>query len=170
MEHPRYDWAMQMLKLAPSDHLLEIGCGTGILAGKIAQRLTCGSITAIDRSAAMIRKAEARNREAISQEKIRLITAEFPGGFIPPSFLYQRVFTFNTTLFLDHSPETFEMVRQCLYPGGYLYIFHQPPYNITRQLGETTQKALKENHFTVREMVFREFQPAPAFCIKALPG
>jgi protein-L-isoaspartate O-methyltransferase len=48
----RFEWAVEVIDPAPSQRLLEIGCGQGVAVSLIAPLLSTGSITAIDRSKA----------------------------------------------------------------------------------------------------------------------
>ena len=59
----RFVWAVDTLEVRPADHLLEVGCGTGVAVSLVWERLTTGTITAIDRSPKMIEMATRRNRE-----------------------------------------------------------------------------------------------------------
>ena len=65
----RFLWAVEMMNLKPSQRILEIGCGTGQMAALIASKLKSGKIIAIDRSAAMIKKAEKNNDLVIKNGK-----------------------------------------------------------------------------------------------------
>jgi len=65
----RLVWAVDMLQVAPDDHLLEIGCGSGVAVSLIYERLVSGTITAIDRSEAMITQAKQRNRMYVAAGK-----------------------------------------------------------------------------------------------------
>ena len=65
----RFVWAVEMLELSPFDRLLEIGCGSGVAASLICDRLSSGRIVAIDRSPAMIRLASKRNRAHLALGK-----------------------------------------------------------------------------------------------------
>src|ERR687885_1660127 len=61
----RFVWAVDTLALDPGDRLLEVGCGHGVAVSLVCERLTRGTITAIDRSPKMIEMATRRNREHV---------------------------------------------------------------------------------------------------------
>ena len=65
----RFIWAVSVLDIKPTDNVLEIGCGAGILAEQIANKLTTGKITAIDKSMPMIKIASRRNKIFIETGK-----------------------------------------------------------------------------------------------------
>ena len=68
----RFHWAVDYMNIGSADHILEIGCGAGLLAELIAERLQTGSITAIDRSASMIELATNRNQRFAESKVLRL--------------------------------------------------------------------------------------------------
>ena len=59
-------------QLGPDSNVLEIGCGTGMFTEMFAQ--TGCSITAVDISAALLKKAEERK---LSKDKIRFLEKRF---------------------------------------------------------------------------------------------
>jgi cyclopropane fatty-acyl-phospholipid synthase-like methyltransferase len=61
----RFVWAADTLEVRPADRLLEVGCGHGVAVSLVCERLTTGTITAIDRSPKMIEMATRRNREHV---------------------------------------------------------------------------------------------------------
>src|SRR3954449_12943420 len=73
----RFLWAVDTLEVRPTDRLLEVGCGHGIAVSLVCERLTTGTITAIDRSPKMIAMATRRNREHVDAG--RAVDAEHGG-------------------------------------------------------------------------------------------
>lgn len=100
--------------------MLEIGCGHGIAVSLIAPLLTTGSITAVDRSAAMISKASAKN----AGNKAVFLQSGFAEASLPRK-RYDRIFAFNVNIFIKNPAKEIEKVRALLEPEGRLYVFYQ---------------------------------------------
>lgn len=106
-ERPR--WAVETMDVAPGDHLLEIGCGTGVAISLVRHRLVDGTITAIDRSASAIRQAERRNLRYVSTGRavIRLGSLEDLGTLADSDLdreRFDKIFAVNVNLFRVRSP------------------------------------------------------------------
>jgi trans-aconitate methyltransferase len=71
------------LGIRPRDRVLEIGCGHGVAAAMVCERLDGGRLTAIDRSPKMVEAAARRNAAFVEQGKaefIRSASPAWPGG------------------------------------------------------------------------------------------
>jgi ubiquinone/menaquinone biosynthesis C-methylase UbiE len=69
----RNKWAVELLDVQPTDHVLELGCGPGVALAALAGRATRGLVVGVDHSEVMIRQARRRNAAAIRQGRVRLI-------------------------------------------------------------------------------------------------
>lgn len=166
--HERFVWAVDLLDGQPSDFILEIGCGVGIAVDLIARRLQSGMITAVDRSEAMIALAVKRNREHIEAGRAEFFTGEFADMRLPDR-RYDKVFAFNVSAFWKDPVGELQTVRSHLADDGLLYLFHQPPYDITRRIAEQASAQLRDNGFDSVQTVIGELHPVPAFCIISRP-
>lgn len=149
----RFTWAVTTMNIQPADNILEIGCGHGIAVSMIAPMLTTGSITAIDRSAAMIAKAVARN----AGNNAVLLTGPFAGITLPRS-RYNKIFAFNVNIFLKPTGEEMEKIRQLLAPRGTLYVFYQSLPGVKtsamKAFAAPMSRHLEQAGFRVRDMLF----------------
>lgn len=68
--------ALDLLALAPGEHVLDVGCGTGLNFADLQRRIgPTGSITAIDASPQMLDQARRRSRAA-GWNNVRLVLAD----------------------------------------------------------------------------------------------
>jgi cyclopropane fatty-acyl-phospholipid synthase-like methyltransferase len=163
----RLVWAVETMQVQPDDRVLEIGCGAGVAVGLVCERLGAGRITAIDRSAAMTALASRRNREHLASGKAAIRTAALhqldAGGE-----RFDRILAVNVGLFRAHAAEEAVALRRLLADGGRLYLVNQPPVaSKTERLVDETARLLEEHGFHVREVLYRQMEPAPAVCVIA---
>src|SRR5919198_5202557 len=64
--------AVELLDVGPEEQILEIGCGPGVAAALVCERLRGGCLTAIDRSSTAIERARKRNAAALAAGKLDL--------------------------------------------------------------------------------------------------
>jgi ubiquinone/menaquinone biosynthesis C-methylase UbiE len=117
---------VDQLPLTPDARVLEIGCGHGVAASMVCERLRGGHLTGLDRSAKMIAAAERRNAQHVAAG-----TAEFLVASLEDVDLGDRrfdvVFAVRVRLF-EQQPERAErLVAPWLAPGGQLRSFFDPP-------------------------------------------
>lgn len=94
----RFIWTADLLDIKATDRILEIGCGAGLLAELIGDKLTEGHFIAVDKSAAMVEKAKKRNKKFIDSGTSRFLISEFSEAELPPSY-FDNVVAFNVNFF-----------------------------------------------------------------------
>lgn len=159
---------MHVLNVQPGDLVLEIGCGSGVLAEQIASKLTSGSITAVDQSAPMIEKAIKKNRHFVESQKASFILGSFASQ-LPQKGNFNKVVAFNVNVFWKNPERELELIRQSLTKGGAFYLFHQAPYDIDMEAAAPLVSIIKKNHFKVLDTLFKKLHPTSAICIIAQP-
>lgn len=155
------------MEIQPADQILEIGCGTGLLLEQMADSVTSGTITGIDKSASMIKQAAKRNYSSISNKKITLIEVAFTEVKLPGS-RYDKIIAFNVGAFLFKDPaKELVRVRTLLKKGGRFFLFYQPPGNNYKLLAEQAEATLQKHGFSTAPAIFRKMPTGTAFCLIA---
>lgn len=117
---------VDQLGIRPGDRVLEIGCGHGVAATMVCERLDGGHLTAVDRSAKMIAAAERRNAAHVEAG-----TAEFLVRRLEDLDLGDRrfdlVFAVRVRLFEREPERARALVEPWLAPGGEVRSFFDPP-------------------------------------------
>ncbi|PTM59904.1 class I SAM-dependent methyltransferase [Desmospora activa] len=161
----RHRWAAEILAPAPSDHLLEIGCGHGAVVSLICKNLCNGTITAIERSETMIYMAKKLNVPYQEAGKVRFLTASFHEADLGQS-RFNKIFAVNVNLFWMKAARELEIIQERLLPGGAVYLFNQPPIaSKISHIAEHTRKNLLNAGFAVRPIVIGEQKPVPVVCV-----
>lgn len=166
----RFAWAVETLDPRPDDRVLEIGCGAGLAVSRLCERLRGGRVTALDRSAAMIEKAERRNRAHVEAgravfRRAALAEADFGGE------RFHRAFAFNVNLFWQGpARRELEVLGEALAPGGALFLFFQPPPGSPlRPVAERAAAVLREQGWNVTDVRINEAGPVRSACVVATP-
>jgi SAM-dependent methyltransferase len=168
----RLGWAVDALDVAPSDRVLEVGCGHGVAATLVCERLDGGRLTAIDRSAKMIEMARRRNEEHVAAgraafETVALERADFGEE------RFDKIFGVHVAA-LWRSAGALGVVRRHLAPNGALYVVNQAPgWKVSadaRAFAEEVAKALRTRGFEAGEPVVGELEAAPVLCVVAHPA
>jgi len=167
----RFVWAVDTLDVRPADRLLEVGCGHGVVVSLVCERLTTGTITAIDRSPKMIEMATRRNREHVDAgravvEAVALEDADLGNR------RFDKIFAFNVAPFWLQPEAALGAVRDHLTPDGLAYIFwdarHSAPER-AQDLGNELAGRLREGGLSVERVLVEDLRPAPAVCVIGRP-
>ena len=164
----RFIWAAEMLDIKPADMVLEIGCGTGILAQLLAAVVSTGQVIAIDKSKAMINSALKRNAAEIRKSRLKLLLTDFTATTFNGSS-FDKITAFNVNSFLRMPTTELQLVRKYLKTSGSLYLFYQPPYELDKKFIEEAKNALSKNDFEIKDVVLQKFKPHSALCIISRP-
>ena len=117
---------VEHLDILRDDRVLEIGCGHGVAATLVCERLKGGHLTAVDRSKKMIEAAKRRNAAYVETGRAEFLVADLEdldlGGRRFDKFFAVRVGLFHSEPDRAHS-----LVERWLAPGGAVFAFFDPP-------------------------------------------
>ncbi|WP_353644192.1 class I SAM-dependent methyltransferase [Mesorhizobium sp. WSM2239] len=165
----RLSWAVDQLKIAGDERLLEIGCGRGVAVSLICPLLTTGTITAIDRSEIAISAARHRNKAHLAAGKVSFRHAALE-DLAGPARSFDKVFAINVNLFWLDAALGLDAVREMLAPDGMLFLFYEPPARARRKQAEAKLLAnLEVNHFEVLETIEADASRSCLFGMLAKP-
>ena len=114
------------LGIRPDDRVLEIGCGHGVAATLVCERLESGRLTAIDRSPRMIEAATRRNAAYIDAGKAEFLVAELEDLDLGER-RFDVVFAVRVGLFSRDPERARAYVEPWLAPGGRVHAFYDTP-------------------------------------------
>jgi SAM-dependent methyltransferase len=167
----RFVWAVETLQVRPDDRLLEVGCGHGVAVSLICERLTTGTITAIDRSPKMIEMATRRNRDHIDAGRAELRTIALEDVDLGER-RFDTIFAFNVAPFWLQPEAAFGAVREHLAGDGTVHLFwdarHFGPGQGSDLGGELSDR-LREGGFSVERVLVEDLRPVPAACAVGRP-
>jgi SAM-dependent methyltransferase len=138
-----------MLDVAPDDQILEIGCGPGAAVALVCDRLDGGRITAIDRSATAIKRANERNAAHVNSGKAVLRHLDLAALHLPGR-RFDKVFAVNvSTFWLRPAGPEWAVVKDHLHRHGVFHLFYDTPAaGRARQIAEAVRAALTGHGFS----------------------
>ena len=114
--------AIDALKIAPSDTVLELGFGPGSAIRTLNSMVPHGRVFGIDHSAAMLAQASRYNRRAIRLGRVQLQQGRFDAlPWAPNSF--DKILAVNVVYFFRADAPEIREARRVLRPGGMMSIF-----------------------------------------------
>jgi SAM-dependent methyltransferase len=167
----RFIWAVDTLEVRPAERLLEVGCGHGVAVSLVCERLTTGTITAIDRSPKMVEMATRRNRAHVDAGRAVLEAIALEDADLGNQ-RFDKIFAFNVAPFWLQPKKAFGAVREHLARDGAVYLFwdarHFAPEG-ARDLGNELTDRLREGGFSVDRVLVENLRPVPAVCAIGRP-
>jgi SAM-dependent methyltransferase len=130
----------------------------------VCERLVDGRVTAIDRSATMIKAARTRNRAHVDAGRARFeATSLAEADFGEERF--DKILAINVSAFLSEPEASFAVVRRHLEPAGrFLLSFQAPTARRTTELADTLGRHLSTQGFERVRVVLDDVGSAPAVC------
>jgi SAM-dependent methyltransferase len=116
---------LDLLEIAPSDRILEIGFGPGVAIERASQLAPAGVVFGIDHSRVMLQQARRRNARAIEDGRVvlQLASVEHLPSFSRP---FDEIFAINSVAFWDQPMTRLSELRDLLAPDGRLALTVQP--------------------------------------------
>ncbi len=122
----RIKWAVDLLSVGPKDRILEIGCGPGVALSLICDLLDGGGITAIDRSAIAVERAQARIAHRVAGGRAVVRQQELAG--FRGRGRFDKAFAVNVNVFWTSEADLeCDVVTRVLRPGGTLWLVYEMP-------------------------------------------
>ena len=117
---------VEQLDIRPDDRVLEIGCGHGVAATLVCQRLEEGHLSAIKHSAKMIQAATRRNGAHLQAGRAEFLVASLEDLDLGDR-RFDKIFAVRVGLFHRDPERARGIVERWLAPGGGIFVYFDPP-------------------------------------------
>lgn len=169
----RLRWAVDLVGVRPTDHVLEVGCGHGVAVSLLCERLVEGRIVALDRSRKMIELAARRNAAHVSSGKAAFEAAAFERVAFGDQ-RFDKIFAFHVAAFWREPAKLLGLTGRLLAPRGALYLFNQVPgwsqSGTAAGFADRLAGVLADHGFQADAPVIGELRSGPAVCVIARPA
>ena len=115
---PLSDWALGQLPAIEPEDILDIGCGGGMLIGKLHQRYPCARLHGVDISEDSVKATMKNNRDIDGLDIRKASVADLPFG----DGAFQLMTAVETYFFWPDLPNDIRAAARCLSPGGIMMI------------------------------------------------
>jgi ubiquinone/menaquinone biosynthesis C-methylase UbiE len=122
----RLEQIVDQLGIRPDDCVLEVGCGHGVAATMVCERLEGGRLTAFDRSPKMIEAAAKRNAAYVEAGKAEFLVASLEDLDLGER-RFDLVFAVRVGIFHREPDRARALVQPWLAPGGRVLAFFDTP-------------------------------------------
>lgn len=114
---PENIWTIEMLRLQPSDHVLEIGFGPGLAIREAARLVEHGKVSGVDFSPSMVQMAKLLNRMAVQEGRVDVRCGDVHS--LPyMDGLFDKVYTIHSIYFWQSPDAGLREIYRVLKSGG----------------------------------------------------
>lgn len=118
---PENLWTVANLHAAPTDEILEIGCGAGVALQALAAQVTTGRVVGLDVSPTMVAAARRRNAQAIRAGRVALHCGD--AAALPfAAAAFDKAFSIHSIYFWPRPQAALRAIARVLRPGGTLLL------------------------------------------------
>ena len=122
MNREGVDWAIAVLEIQPTDHVLEIGFGSGHGIETATKLASQGWVAGVDFSQTMLKQATRRNAWGIATGRVELKVGD-ANQLAYPDLRFDKAFATNVIYFWKDPVATLREIRRVLKPGGRLALY-----------------------------------------------
>lgn len=152
-------WVTDLLEVRPSDTVLEVGFGPGVIIQRLANLTPSGHVAGIDQSQEMLEQASARNAVEIRGQRVDLKCGSVESlPFNDASF--GKVIAINSMQVWPDAKLGLREIRRVMTPGGRIALGFTP---YSGQRNSRLPEILTEAGFVEAEVV----ESAKGFCALA---
>lgn len=167
----RSRWTVDLLDLAPTARVLEIGYGPGLGLQAALAAAPEGTVVGLDHSSTMCSAAAKRNAGAVDSGRLSLRVGD---AQVPPADLgeFDAIFSCNVWQFWDDQVATQRRLAGHLAPGGAMAVTFLPRHDgadvaAADDAATVIEFQLKEVGLVEPERHDLDLDPVPAVCIIA---
>lgn len=117
---------VERMDIRPDDEVLEIGCGHGVAATMVCDKLRSGHLVAIDRSRIMIEASIRRNKQCSEAGKAEFHVADVL-SFDPGTRRFDKIFAIRVGLFHRDAAGARGIIEKWLKPHGKIFLVYDAP-------------------------------------------
>ena len=122
----RIEAFVESMKIRPTDRVLEIGCGHGVAATLICEKLKSGTYLAIDRSKKMVDMATKRNQPFVDAGLATFMQSALESLDLGDK-RFDKVLAMRVRLFHEQPDQARKLARRWLAPRGKLFVQYDEP-------------------------------------------
>jgi ubiquinone/menaquinone biosynthesis C-methylase UbiE len=120
-------WVVDLLHVEAGMRVLEIGCGPGVDAARVLERLgPRGSYVGLDTSDVMVRQASSRNRAAARDGRARFVVGDLARGLDSEPSTFDLAFSINCAQFWPDLGAGLKEIGRVVRSGGRIVVAVQP--------------------------------------------